>query len=189
MRFTVSGALNLISPSPGRRTMYLYVVRHAIAVEAGTPGYEDDSQRILTDKGRKKMNRIAQGLKELEERMDLILTSPYLRALQTAKILKRAFYLKKLDVVETEHLTPMGYTDQLINEINENYGAMERIALVGHEPSLSSLISFLVAGEPDLSLTLKKGGVCRLSVGTLQYGRCATLDWLLTPSQMAKIGS
>ena len=169
--------------------MYLYIVRHAIAVEAGTPGYEDDSQRILTDKGRKKMNRIAQGLKELEDRMDLIITSPYLRALQTAKILKRAFYLKKVDVVETEHLTPMGYTDQLINEINQNYNAMERIALVGHEPSLSSLVSVLVAGESDLSLTLKKGGICRLSVGTLQYGRCATLDWLLSPSQLAEIGS
>jgi phosphohistidine phosphatase SixA len=83
----------------------------------------------------------------------------------------------------------MGYTDQLINEINQNYSSMERIALVGHEPSLSKLVSVLVAGGPDLSLTLKKGGVCRLSIGTLQYGRCATLDWLLSHSQLAKIGS
>ena len=168
--------------------MYLYIVRHAIAVEAGTPGYEDDSQRILTDKGRKKMVRIAQGLKELEESLDLILTSPYLRATQTATILRKVFNLKKDKVVETEHLTPMGYVDQLIHEINEKYGELERIAVVGHEPSLSTLVSVLVAGEPELSLTLKKGGVCRLSVGSLQYGRCATLDWLLSPSQLVELG-
>lgn len=167
--------------------MYLYVVRHAIAVEAGTPGYEDDSQRILTGKGRKKMARIAQGLKELEERLDLILTSPYLRATQTATILRKVFNLKKDKVIETEHLTPMGYADQLINEINEKYGDLERIALVGHEPSLGNLVSVLVAGEPDISLTLKKGGVCRLSVGNLQYGRCAALDWFLSPSQLVEL--
>lgn len=167
--------------------MYLYIVRHAIAVEAGTPGYEDDSQRNLTDKGRKKMVKIAQGLKELEERLDLILTSPYLRAMQTANLLRKAFNLKKNKVIETEHLTPMGYADQLIHEVNEKYGELERIALVGHEPSLSALASVLVAGESDISLTLKKGGVCRLSVGSLQYGRCATLDWLLSPSQLIEL--
>ena len=167
--------------------MYLYIVRHAIAVEAGTPGYEDDSQRILTDKGRKKMIKIAQGLKELEENLDLILTSPYQRATQTATILRKAFNLKKNQLVETEHLTPMGYADKLIQEINEKYGELERIALVGHEPSLSNLVSVLVAGEPDLSLTLKKGGVCRLSIGSLQYGRCATLDWLLSPLQLVEL--
>ena len=83
----------------------------------------------------------------------------------------------------------MGYADKLIQEINENYGDVERIALVGHEPSLSSLASVLVAGEPDLSLTLKKGGVARLSVGTLQYGRCAALDWLLSPSQLVELSN
>jgi len=97
------------------------------------------------------------------------------------------FHLKKDDVVETEHLTPMGYADQLIHEINKKYADLEKIALIGHEPSLSSLVSVLVAGEPDLSLTLKKGGVCRLSVGNLQYGRCAALDWLLSPSQLVEL--
>jgi phosphohistidine phosphatase len=90
-------------------------------------------------------------------------------------------------VIETEHLAPIGYTDHLINEINEKYADVERIALVGHEPSLSTLVSMLVAGEPDMSLSIKKGGVCRLSVGSLQYGRCASLDWLLSPSQLVEL--
>ena len=169
--------------------MNLYIVRHAIAVEAGTPGYEDDSLRPLTDKGKKKMQKIAQGLKELEADLNLILTSPYLRAVETAKILRKVFDLNKDDVVETEHLAPMGYGDQLTNLINEKYADVESIALVGHEPSLSSLTSVLVSDDPTLSLTLKKGGVCRLSVDTLQYGRCATLEWLFSPSQLAEFGA
>ena len=90
-------------------------------------------------------------------------------------------------LIETEHLAPIGYADHLINEINEKYADVEKIALVGHEPSLSSLVSVLIAGEPDLSLTIKKGGVCRLSVGSLQYDRCASLDWLLSPSQLVEL--
>ena len=167
--------------------MNLYIVRHAIAVPAGTPGYEDDSQRPLTGKGKKKMERIAQGLKDLEVELNLILTSPYLRAADTARILRKVFDLGKSDVVETEHLAPTGYGDQLINLINEKYANIADLALVGHEPYLGNLISVLVAGDPNSSFTLKKGGVCRLSVDTLQYGRCATLDWLLAPSQLAEL--
>jgi len=59
---------------------------------------------------------------------------------------------------------------------------------VGHEPSLSGLASMLLSGDPALSITLKKGGICKLSVETLQYGRCATLDWLLSPAQLVEIG-
>jgi len=120
--------------------------------------------------------------------IDLILTSPYRRAVQTAKILCKEFDLNLQDVVETEHLSPVGYGDQLINLINEKYAEMGNIALVGHEPSLGILASMLVAGDPNLSLVLKKGGICRLSADTLQYGRCATLDWLLSPGQLAELG-
>jgi phosphohistidine phosphatase len=168
--------------------MILYIIRHAIAAPAGTSGQvEDDSQRPLTDKGRKKMRKIAQGLKELEAQIDLVLTSPYLRAAQTAKILAKKFDLAKEKVIFTENLIPAGYPDQLVDEINTNYSEVENLALVGHEPSLSSLVSMLVSGDPTLSVTLKKGGVCRLSLEKLQYGRCAGLDWLLSPAQLVEI--
>jgi len=72
--------------------------------------------------------------------------------------------------------------------INEKYAEVENLALVGHEPSLGKLASMLISGDPNLSLSLKKGSVCRLSIDTLQYGRCATLEWLLSPSQLAKLG-
>jgi phosphohistidine phosphatase len=132
------------------------------------------------------MQKIVRGLKALEAEIDLILTSPYVRAVETMKILRKAFDLGKEAVLETEHLSPVGYSDQLINLINEKYADVENIALVGHEPSLSNLVSILVTGDPNLALTLKKGGICRLAVDTLQYGRCATLEWLLSPSQLAE---
>src|SRR5262245_50296725 len=66
--------------------MELYILRHAIAVDRGTPGYEDDRQRPLTPEGRKKMRLIAKGMKALGLEFDLILSSPYLRAKETAEI-------------------------------------------------------------------------------------------------------
>jgi phosphohistidine phosphatase len=169
--------------------MNLYIIRHAIAVEPGTPGYEDDSQRPLTGKGKKKMASVAQGLKNLDVEIDLMLTSPYVRAADTAKIVRKMFELNKDQVVETELLTPTGYADQLINLINEKYSQIANLALVGHEPYLSNLISMLVAGNPDAGFDLKKGGVCLLTVETLQYGRCAAVEWFLAPTQLAKLGA
>ena len=169
--------------------MILYIIRHAIAEQAGTHGNaKDDSQRQLTDEGWKKMRKIARGLKELEVQIDLVLTSPYLRAAQTAKILAKKFDLPKDKVISTDNLAPSGYPDHLVDEINANYGEVENLALVGHEPSVGNLISMLVSGDPTNSITLKKGGVCRLSLEHLQYGRCAALDWLLSPSQLVEIG-
>ena len=169
--------------------MILYIIRHAIAVQAGTNGSaEDDSQRPLTDEGWKKMRKIAKGLKELEVTLDLIMTSPYLRAEQTAKILAKKFELPKEKLITTEHLAPSGYPDRLVDEINKNYSEVENLALVGHEPYVGNLISMLISGDPTNSITLKKGGICRLSLERLQYGRCAALDWMLSPAQLVEIG-
>jgi len=168
--------------------MILYLIRHAIAVEA--EGFEgEDSQRPLTPKGRRKMRSIAQGLKELEIRLDLILTSPYLRALQTAQILAKQFELKEGQVSVSEHLAPAGYADQLLEEIRAQHGDLEGIALIGHEPYLSSLASVLITGDPHASIILKKGGICRMAIDEIQYGRCAELEWLLAPAQLVEIGA
>lgn len=167
--------------------MNLYIVRHAIAVEAGTAGYEDDNLRPLTDKGRRKMEKIAHGLKSLETELDLILTSPAVRATETANIMRKAFGLPKEALIETEHLALTGAAAQLIQWLEAQAMQCENIALVGHEPYLSGLVSVLISGRPDAAITLKKGSVCRLTVDTLQYGHCAVLDWLLTPAQLVKL--
>jgi len=167
--------------------MNIYIIRHAIAVEEGTPGYESDSERSLTDKGRKKMRQIARGLRNIGVEFDLILSSPYVRARETAEILAQVFKVKK-KIAFTENLIPFGNPELLIGEINESY-AVNSIALVGHEPHLSNLVGILAAESAKLDITLKKGGVCYLSADDLHHhDHRATLEWLLTPGILTEIG-
>lgn len=166
--------------------MELYILRHAIAVEHGTAGYEDDSQRPLTSKGTARMKKIAAGMLALDLSFDVILSSPYVRAKQTARIVAKTFRAeKKLEF--TDHLQVGGDPEKLVDLMNTRYGPDDSVVLVGHEPYLSSLIAMLIAGEENLDITMKKGGLCKLQVSTLQYARCATLDWLLAPCHLVRI--
>jgi phosphohistidine phosphatase len=165
--------------------MNLYIVRHAIAVERGTSGYDDDSQRPLTDAGSRKMKRIAKGLRELDIELNAIVTSPYVRARNTAMILAKEFQMKD-KVSLSDNLIPPGNFENLINEIREKYD-VTNLALVGHEPMLSGLISWLTTGNSVMKVTLKKGGVAFLITDNLYEDGRATLQWLLTPSLMVEL--
>ena len=162
--------------------MNIYVVRHAIAVDEGTPGYEDDSQRPLTAEGRKKMKKIARGLLEFGVELDRIVSSPYVRARDTAEILAAAFNLKK-QVTISERLIPPGDFEGLVREIREKYD-VDNLALVGHEPMWSQFTSWLLTGNNATPITLKKGGVCLLSAENLGGQGAVRLEWLLTPATM-----
>ena len=165
--------------------MNLYIVRHAIAVARGTPGYDDDSQRPLTDNGRKKMKKIVKGLRQIDIELEMILSSPYVRALDTAKILADEFKMKN-QLSLSENLTPPGNFEGLVEEIHEKYN-VKNLALVGHEPMLSSFISWLTTGNKDMKITLKKGGVSCLSADHLYQDHRAILEWLLTPALMVEL--
>lgn len=164
--------------------MNLYLIRHAIAEEESPSG--EDSQRELTDKGAKKMRLVAKGLRTLGVEFDLIVSSPYLRAVQTAEILAEVFKMKK-NALASENLIPMGDPDMLLAEINEKY-TVNSLAIVGHEPYLSALVSLLTAGGSPVEMTFKKGGVCYLSTDDLHHTHKATLEWLLTPGVLVEIG-
>ena len=164
--------------------MNLYLMRHAIAAELEEN--TEDNQRPLTEKGRKKLGKIARNLEKLDLKFDVILTSPYLRACQTADVVADALDIKSKNVVETENLTPLGFAEKLVEEINARE-PVENMLIVGHEPFLSQLIGTLVAGDVSLSIDMKKAGLCKLSIEQLTYGRCATLEWLLTPAQLTAI--
>jgi phosphohistidine phosphatase len=168
-----------------RENMNLYIVRHAIAVERGTPGYEDDSQRPLTDAGAKKMKKIAKGIHQLGIELDVILTSPYVRARDTAKILADRFDMSDR-IYSSENLIPPGNFENLVFEIHEKYD-LANIALVGHEPMLSSLVSWLTTGDTDARIMLKKGGAAYLASDSLYQDGRAALEWLLTPSLLVKL--
>ena len=159
--------------------MEIYILRHGIAVERGNPGYKKDSERPLTDEGQEKTGQIAKAILAMGLKFDLILSSFFVRAQQTAQIVAAEL---DQEVTFTEFLTPDGNPLELIREINDE--KPQRVLLVGHEPDLSHLISILLTGESEASIELKKGGLCKLTADRLVFGRCATLNWLLTPKQL-----
>lgn len=166
--------------------MDLFLLRHGIAVDRGTPGFEDDSQRPLTSKGVTRIHRIAQASKAMRLKFDLILSSPYLRAQQTAHTFV-SFYGIEERLRLTANLAPEASAAALVGEIHETYGEALSILLVGHEPYLSNLASMLLTGDEKSVMAFKKGGLCKFSIDELYYGRCATLEWLMTPRQMLNL--
>jgi phosphohistidine phosphatase len=164
--------------------MNLYILRHGIAVEPGTPGYAKDADRPLLPEGERKLGQIAEAMEALGLTFELILSSPYLRARQTAEIVAEALAArKKLEF--SDSLAPGGSTRKLVEFLNRLRPPPESVLLVGHEPYLSGLVSLLVAGNQGCSVVIKKGGLCKLATDSLTHGRCAALEWLLTPKQMA----
>jgi phosphohistidine phosphatase len=168
-----------------KKLMNLFILRHAIA-EPNT-NRKADGERRLTPEGEKKMCRIAKGMKAAGLDFDLILSSPYVRAKQTADIVAGVFKMQDALEISAE-LAPHGNPRKLVDELHGSYARHRSILLVGHEPYLSSFISLLLSGDTSLAINLKKGGLCKLTVEKLKYGRCATLEWLLTPRQLRSMG-
>jgi phosphohistidine phosphatase len=164
--------------------MNLYILRHGIATDPDAHEFAKDADRPLTAEGKRKLRQIADAMEAMGLSFDLIVSSPYLRARQTAEIIAEALEeRKRLELPDS--LTPGGSPRKLVELLNHLEPSPENVLLVGHEPYLSSLISLLVSGDASLAVVMKKGGLCKLSTESLQYGRCAALVWLLTPKQMA----
>jgi phosphohistidine phosphatase len=167
--------------------MNLFIMRHGIAVDRDPASFPDDSHRPLTLKGEDRVRLIADAMRALELSFDHILSSPHLRASQTAEIVANALGAKE-QLEFTDTLVPEGDAKALIRVVNQLKPAPENVLLVGHEPFLSQLISVLIAGHPDAAIDLKKGGLARLDLeGGLRHGKCAELAWLLTPKQLAQL--
>jgi phosphohistidine phosphatase len=157
--------------------LHLYLVRHAIAEQRG-PDWPDDSLRPLTAEGVKRWRRQASGLVAIDARPDLILTSPYTRARQTADLLAAAFP-KKPKVVELPALQP-GVKPRDVLRALEADGRVASLALVGHEPGLGELAALLVGFKT--APEFKKGGVARVDVAILPPpAGSGQLQWWLTP--------
>jgi phosphohistidine phosphatase len=159
--------------------MKLYILRHGDAGEAGDPKFKD-AERPLTPKGIQRTKQLAHALQQMEIAFDAVLSSPLTRAKETADVVIRGLsFTGKLEL--TDSLAPFGSMENLVGHLNTLRPAPENVLLVGHEPYLSGFISLLCTGGPGLSLTMKKGGLCRLEVKSPSCGKCATLEWLLQP--------
>jgi phosphohistidine phosphatase len=165
--------------------MNLYFLRHGVAVDRDPQSFPDDSLRPLTLKGEDRVRIVCDAIHVLEISFDVILASPYLRTRQTAEIVVTDLGLRRALEIR-EELTPDGDPKALLRYINRLTAAPEHVLLIGHEPYLSNLLSQLISGQTAAAIDLKKNGLARVEVsGRLKYGRCAVLNWLLTPRQLA----
>lgn len=157
--------------------MELCLVRHGIASERGAGVADDD--RKLTERGRARMELGAAGLSRIFQ-ADVILTSPLVRAVQTAEILMDALGLR--GITKTDALA-WGDDERLFQELGE-LGDM-RVVAVGHEPHMSRTLSYALTGDHGLVHSVfKKGGAALMSFdGTSEQGR-GWLEWMLQPSAL-----
>ncbi len=150
--------------------MRVLLIRHAIAadrVEFARSGRRD-AERPLTEEGRRRMTLGSLGIREVAPTVDVVASSPYVRAMETA-------------------LEPGGDPEALVQWLRRR-NATETVALVGHEPDMSALISFLLTGSPASAVTMKKGAACLLEFdGDVAPGE-ARLVWLLRPKHLRALG-
>ncbi|MBK8913081.1 MAG: phosphohistidine phosphatase SixA [Phycisphaerales bacterium] len=168
--------------------MRLYIMRHGIAADPDPAGLGSDAERELTPAGRRKTRRAARGLARVVSRMDHILTSPLRRAVQTAELAAAAFGVPPERVRRSATLEPGAAFADLFRELAD-YPADSAILLVGHEPHLSGLISFLLSGDADaVDVCMKKCTVAALDVGSIPPKQPASLRFLLQPRQLRELG-
>jgi phosphohistidine phosphatase len=156
----------------------LYIVRHARAGHADSTVWPNDADRPLTDDGIARFREAAEGLRRLVPSVDLVLSSSFVRAWQTAGLLHDvARWPEPSSCVELEVGSTPAAAAAVLAERAEG-----SVAVVGHEPHLSRLASLLcTAGEDGLRLELKKGAVALLAFdGSVASGR-ATLRWTVPP--------
>lgn len=166
--------------------MELYLMRHAIAVPRGTVGYENDADRPLTDVGRKKLEVVCHGLSYLNPEWELILTSPYLRAKQTAEVVAHYFEIPHL-VQEVPVLAP-GHTVKQLVPVLKDLPSVSSVLLVGHEPSFSEFLSCFLFGTSRGKFLMKKAGVACLEFSAPPAEGEGTLLWMMSPGQLQRLG-
>jgi phosphohistidine phosphatase len=156
--------------------MEIYLFRHGIAedAKAGRP----DSSRALTDEGKKKAAEVVKAARRAGVAPSLIISSPYVRAVETAEIAAGEFGYKG-NIVRTETLVPHGLPENVWSELRD-YRDEEAVLLAGHEPLMSHLAAYLLA-SPVLRIEVKKSAMIRIDLAAMGPAPHGTLRWLITP--------
>lgn len=159
--------------------MDLYILRHGIAQEVSDTGHDRD--RALTAEGFEKTSETGKALRKLGIEFDVIFSSPFVRAWQTAETVAEQLNCRKL-LEPMEALGANSSAPAALAELKTATRKYASVLVVGHEPILSELISLLLAGASNLSIAMKKGGLCKLSCVRPEAGG-GRLEWLL-PSKL-----
>jgi phosphohistidine phosphatase len=165
--------------------MQLYIVRHGIAIDREDPKCPPDPERYLTDEGMEKTKQVAKGVVEIGAVPDLMLSSPYLRAVQTAEIFAAALEYNKQKIRKTDLLLPGADPMQLFRELAREKQA-SAIFVFGHAPHLDDLIATAIGSKHHVT-SLKKSGVALVELRRL-IPPSGELVWLATPKLLRKAG-
>lgn len=162
--------------------MILYIVRHGIAVDKTDPKAPPDPERPLTAKGVQKTRSAALGLKELGVKPDVLITSPYVRAAQTAEIFAEALGFPTAKVRVTDALKPPANPADFMKELS--HLKAKEVMCFGHAPHLDQLIAQMV-GARGVFTELKKAGIASLEhTGTHGAWRLVSI---LTPKVLRQL--
>ena len=168
--------------------MDLFILRHGEADK--TSDNEDDFARSLTADGTTEVTHVAEWLKNLDVRFDVIITSPLKRAYQTASIVAKVFNIEN-KLTEWDELRPETNRIELYRKLSsKQFKEESTVLIVGHEHYLSTLISEVTSVTDDASsrIVLKKAGLAKMRITShsaqIIHGE---LEWLLTPKLMKNI--
>ena len=166
--------------------MKLLIIRHGIAEDrdAFAATGKSDDLRPLTAEGRTKMAHAAEGLREVVPDISLLASSPLVRARETAEIVGHVYEIKVGST--TDALRPEASFDEFLDWLRDDR-AQPVVAVVGHEPQLSTLATWLISGIEESRIELKKGGACLLTFDGAPKAGSATLDWLMQPAHLRAI--
>lgn len=166
--------------------MELLILRHAIAFPTDAARWPDDTGRPLTVEGVKRARRAAAGLKRIAKRPALVLTSPLVRARETAMIFKRAAGWP--EPVECEALAPGGALESVLETLRRRGAKADCIAIVGHQPHLGRLLALCLRGEARAeAFELRKNAVACLQFEGLPRAGRGVLTALIPPRALRKI--
>jgi phosphohistidine phosphatase len=167
--------------------MMLLLIRHGPAGdrEAWRALGKDDFLRPLTADGRARTRAAAKGLARVADRPQALATSPLARAIQTADQVARAFGVEAAE--ELQAVVPGGAPAEVMPWLTAR-AKLDLVALVGHEPQLGKLASWLLSHSTTPFLQLKKGGACLLDLGRRPRAGSARLLWMLSPAQLRRLG-
>jgi phosphohistidine phosphatase len=164
----------------------LYIMRHGLAVTRDVTTVLDDAKRPLTSEGKQKMREIASGLDRVGVELDWIVSSPLVRAVETAEIVGDALGSKPpLDICDA--LKPGGPPEALITFLAKRPNR-RRVLVVGHEPDLGELAARLMGAGRNANMPFKKGGCCLINFSIFPPKSPGTLVWWLPPRVMRKLG-
>jgi phosphohistidine phosphatase len=164
--------------------MDLYILRHGIAEERSRSGKDRD--RALVTEGKEKTRAAGKALRKMEIDFDLVLSSPFVRAWQTAEIIVEECGCARA-LQPCDALSAGGPMKEVFGELRKAAGTHSSVLVVGHEPDLSRLISVLLSGTTELAITMKKGGLAKLTCATAEPAG-ARLEWLLSPKHLCRLG-